>query len=143
MLGEVSASIRKTEESIRYYESNIGWHYCTRCRTNVPVHFETIQKPGPGYLISNGYGMAMYRQTMTSEFAWCCPYCGQRYYITNSDMAEKSKGTLKLQQARLHNLERTEKMWRSLRRFSFRHPYIAGPARLLLGLRSLRPRQDT
>ncbi len=145
MLAEISASIQKAESEIAQSKATRGIRYCDRCGTMVPVYLETLYSAGPGYLISNGYGMAMYRQTTNSEMAYCCRQCGRRIVGASAvfEVERQYEETLRLRQQTLRSVERREKMWRALRRFSFKHPYIAGPSRILLGLRSLRSKEIT
>lgn len=126
-------------EKIRELRKRIDDHYathtvCRRCGTSAGVYLDFIERPGPGFLISNGHGLAMFRQTTNTEWVICCRNCGTRVY--GLEAVRKYENELTLQQKRMTQLERRAKHWRSLRQLSVEHPYTAAIRAFFAGLPS-------
>lgn len=141
-LAEANAAIAETQGHLKYNRATAGTQYCRSCGTTMPITFQSFEKPGPAYVITNGYGLGLIHQTSSSEYAWGCSRCGQRFYYTGHDAVKEYEAKLVQQKAVRAQILTDEATWKILKQWASRHPTAAEVARVILGLRTLRFRDQ-
>lgn len=108
---KLKRAVTAKKASVIEYNSKAGHYRCQRCNAWVNPFFDYIEAAGPGLMINNGQGIALFRPTTTTEKRVRCKECGSIVYVSAEHVRDKAKAELHKTEQKLKEAEGAEKRW--------------------------------
>ena len=77
-ISTLNETVALQTQLIRTYESFAGKYYCGHCKEWVRPFFDSIDIAGPGFAVTNGQGMTLFRTSQATKQRIRCKECGFR-----------------------------------------------------------------